>query len=173
MQCKFKLVHGRGRRSTLLLLHHHHHLPAIIEESQRPVRLRAARSPLVTVVSRPRRARSCPSSPSHTHSHTHTHMLEPVRPGAVLPDRTLCLTTFSNFLIVNKTSLSPLRALSPLWSSLSLPSSLPPSLPISIPISMPIPLPLPLPIPLPLPLPPSLARALSLSLALQVTLKHG
>jgi hypothetical protein len=33
-------------------------------------------------------------------------MLEPVRPGAVLPDRALCLPTFSHFLIVNKTSLS-------------------------------------------------------------------
>jgi hypothetical protein len=31
-------------------------------------------------------------------------MLEPVRPGAVLPDRALCLPTFSHFLIVNKTS---------------------------------------------------------------------
>jgi hypothetical protein len=36
-------------------------------------------------------------------------MLEPVRPGAVSPDRALCLPTFSHFLIVNKTSsLSPL-----------------------------------------------------------------
>jgi hypothetical protein len=34
-------------------------------------------------------------------------MLEPVRPEAVLPDRALCLPTFSHFLIVNKTSLSP------------------------------------------------------------------
>jgi hypothetical protein len=33
-------------------------------------------------------------------------MLEPVRPEAVSPDRVLCLTTFSHFLIVNKTSLS-------------------------------------------------------------------
>ena len=33
-------------------------------------------------------------------------MLEPVRPGAVSPDRALCLPTFSHFLIVNKTSLS-------------------------------------------------------------------
>ena len=31
-------------------------------------------------------------------------MLEPVRPGAVFPDRALCLPTFSHFLIVNKTS---------------------------------------------------------------------
>jgi hypothetical protein len=30
----------------------------------------------------------------------------PVRPEAVLPDRALCLPTFSHFLIVNKTSLS-------------------------------------------------------------------
>jgi hypothetical protein len=50
-----------------------------------------------------------------------------VRPEAVLPDRALCLPTFSHFLIVNKTSLSlslppnpfivvdaPLRSLSPL-----------------------------------------------------------
>ena len=34
-------------------------------------------------------------------------MLEPVRPGAVSPDRELCLPTFSHFVIVNKTSLSP------------------------------------------------------------------
>ena len=34
-------------------------------------------------------------------------MLEPVCPGAVLPDRALCIPTFSHFLIVNKTSLSP------------------------------------------------------------------
>ena len=33
-------------------------------------------------------------------------MLEPVRPGAVSPDRALCLPTFSHLLIVNKTSLS-------------------------------------------------------------------
>ena len=33
-------------------------------------------------------------------------MLEPLRPGAVSPDRALCLPTFSHFLIVNKTSLS-------------------------------------------------------------------
>jgi hypothetical protein len=33
-------------------------------------------------------------------------MLEPVRPGAVSPDRVLCLPTFSHFVIVNKTSLS-------------------------------------------------------------------
>jgi len=39
-------------------------------------------------------------------------MLEPVRPGAVSPDRALCLPTFSHFVIVNKTSLT-----------LSLPSS--------------------------------------------------
>jgi len=32
-------------------------------------------------------------------------MLEPVRPGAVSPDRALCLPTFSHFLIVNKPSL--------------------------------------------------------------------
>jgi hypothetical protein len=36
------------------------------------------------------------------------HMLEPVRPEAVLPDRALCLPTFSHFWIVNKTSISPL-----------------------------------------------------------------
>jgi hypothetical protein len=29
-------------------------------------------------------------------------MLEPERPEAVLPDRALCLPTFSHFLIVNK-----------------------------------------------------------------------
>jgi hypothetical protein len=44
-------------------------------------------------------------------------MLEPVRPGAVSPDRALCLPTFSHFVIVNKTSLS----LSPL---------IPPPLPV-------------------------------------------
>ena len=33
-------------------------------------------------------------------------MLEPVRPGAVSPDRALYLSTFSHFLIVNKPSLS-------------------------------------------------------------------
>jgi hypothetical protein len=43
--------------------------------------------------------------------------LEPVRPGAVSPDRALCLPTFSHFVIVNKTSLS----LSPLSLSLALP----------------------------------------------------
>ena len=33
-------------------------------------------------------------------------MLEPVRPGAVSPNRTLYLRTFSHFVVVNKTSLS-------------------------------------------------------------------
>jgi hypothetical protein len=33
-------------------------------------------------------------------------MLEPMRPEAVLPDRALCLPTFSHSLIVNKASLS-------------------------------------------------------------------
>jgi hypothetical protein len=36
-----------------------------------------------------------------------------VRPEAVLPDRALCLPTFSHFLIVNKTNLSLLQSLSP------------------------------------------------------------
>ena len=49
-------------------------------------------------------------------------MLEPVRPGAVSPDRALCLPTFSHFLIVNKTSLPP-----PPPHSLSLSHSLQPS----------------------------------------------
>ena len=49
-------------------------------------------------------------------------MLEPVRPEAVLPDRALCLPTFSHFLIVNKTSLSLSLSLS--LSSLSLSLSL-------------------------------------------------
>jgi hypothetical protein len=40
-------------------------------------------------------------------------MLEPVRLGAVSPDRALCLPSFSHFVIVNKTSL-------PLSLSLSL-----------------------------------------------------
>jgi hypothetical protein len=44
-------------------------------------------------------------------------MLEPERPEAVVPDRALCLPTFSPFLMVNKSSLS-----------LSLSFSLPPSL---------------------------------------------
>ena len=34
-----------------------------------------------------------------------TPSLVPVRPGAVSPDRVLCLPTFSHFMIVNKTSL--------------------------------------------------------------------
>jgi len=33
-------------------------------------------------------------------------MLEPVRPGALTPDRAFCLPTLSHYLIVNKTSLS-------------------------------------------------------------------
>jgi hypothetical protein len=33
-------------------------------------------------------------------------ILEPVRPGALSPDRALCLPTFRHFVIVNKTSLS-------------------------------------------------------------------
>ena len=33
-------------------------------------------------------------------------MLEPVRPEAVLPDRALCLPTFSHFVIVSKTPFS-------------------------------------------------------------------
>ena len=33
-------------------------------------------------------------------------MLEPVRAEAVLPDRALCLPTFSHLLMVNKTALS-------------------------------------------------------------------
>ena len=46
------------------------------------------------------------------------HMLEPVRPEAVLPDRALCLPTFSHFSIVNKLlslslSLSPDFVFSP------------------------------------------------------------
>jgi hypothetical protein len=43
---------------------------------------------------------------------TRRHMLEPERPEAVLPDRALCLATFSHFLIVNKTSLFSLFSLS-------------------------------------------------------------
>ena len=34
-------------------------------------------------------------------------VLEPVRQGAVSPDRALCLPTFSHFVIVNKTSPPP------------------------------------------------------------------
>ena len=45
-------------------------------------------------------------------------MLEPVRPGAVSPERALCLPNFSHFVIVNKPSLS-LSSLSPLSLSLS------------------------------------------------------
>jgi len=37
-------------------------------------------------------------------------MLEPVRPGAVSPERALCLPNFSHFVIVNKPSLSLSRA---------------------------------------------------------------
>ena len=44
---------------------------------------------------------------------TRRHMLEPVRREAVLPDRALCLPTFSHFLIVNKTSLSLSLSLPP------------------------------------------------------------
>jgi hypothetical protein len=33
-------------------------------------------------------------------------MLEPMRPGAVSPDRALCLPTFSHCMIVNQTSRS-------------------------------------------------------------------
>ncbi len=47
-------------------------------------------------------------------------MMEPVRPGAVSPDRALCLPTFSHFVTVNKTSLS---LSSPLSLSLSLSQS--------------------------------------------------
>jgi hypothetical protein len=42
---------------------------------------------------------ACPSLASSS------SLLEPVRPGAMSPDRALCLPTFSHFLIVNKTSL--------------------------------------------------------------------
>ena len=44
-------------------------------------------------------------------------MLEPVRPGAVSPDRAMCLHTFSHFVIVNKYSISLSLSL-PLCSSL-------------------------------------------------------
>jgi hypothetical protein len=44
-------------------------------------------------------------------------MLEPVRPGAVSPDRALCLPTFSHFVIVNKTSFSPPPPLSFQWGT--------------------------------------------------------
>ena len=50
---------------------------------------------------------------------TRRHMLEPVRPEAVLPDRALCLPTFSHFLIVNKISLSLSHSLSPSLPPLS------------------------------------------------------
>ena len=42
-------------------------------------------------------------------------ILEPVRPGAVSPDRALCLPTFSHFVIVNKTSLYISLSLSLWW----------------------------------------------------------
>jgi hypothetical protein len=51
-------------------------------------------------------------------------MLEPVRPGAMSPDRALCLPTFISFVIVNKTSLSLSLSLSFSFSTASLPSSL-------------------------------------------------
>ena len=54
---------------------------------------------------------------------TRRHMLEPVRPEAVLPDRALCLPSFSHFFIVNKTSLSLSLSLSD--GSDTLPSGLP------------------------------------------------
>jgi hypothetical protein len=70
------------------------------------------------------------------------HMLEPVRPGAVLPDRALCLPTFSHFLIVIKSSFSlpPPPALSFCLSvspSPSPPPSPPPSLLPSLPPFLP------------------------------------
>jgi hypothetical protein len=49
-------------------------------------------------------------------------MLEPVRPGAVSPDRALCLPTLSHFLIVNKWNFSLSLSLS--LSLFFLPSSL-------------------------------------------------
>jgi hypothetical protein len=54
-------------------------------------------------------------------------MLEPVRPGAVSPDRALCSPTFSHFVIVNKTSLF-----------LSLPPPLTPHPPTNIPRALPL-----------------------------------
>ena len=64
-------------------------------------------------------------------------MLEPVRPEAMLPDRALCLPTFSHFLIVKKTSL-------PLPLSLSLSHSLspppPPTHSLCTPLTMWLPL---------------------------------
>ena len=79
-------------------------------------------------------------------------MLEPVRPGAVSPDRALCLPTFSHILVVNKTSLS---------FSLSFSLSLSLSLFLSLSFSLSL-------LSLSLILSRSLARALSLSLALTV-----
>jgi hypothetical protein len=55
---------------------------------------------------------SCPYSLGGLHGQTESgeeyspSMLEPVRPGAVPPDRAVCLPTLSHFVIVNKTSLS-------------------------------------------------------------------
>ena len=56
-------------------------------------------------------ARLCPPRRAMWHNgergySTRRHMLEPVRTETVLPDRALCLPTFSHFLIVNTTSLS-------------------------------------------------------------------
>jgi hypothetical protein len=61
-------------------------------------------------------------------------MVEPVRPGAVSPDRALCLPTFSHFLIVNKTPLS--FSLSPLSLSHSLTLSHSLSITLSLSLSL-------------------------------------
>ena len=65
-------------------------------------------------------------------SSTRRHMLEPVSAEAVLPDRALCLPTFSHFLIVNKISLPP--SLLPLFAFFKFPASCPP-LPLFLPLS--------------------------------------
>ncbi len=62
---------------------------------------------------------------------TRRHTLEPVRPEAVLPDRALCLPTFSHFLIVNKTSLSLSLSLLPSPRLLPPPPPPPPPPPLS------------------------------------------
>ena len=49
---------------------------------------------------------------------TRRHMLEPVRTEAVLPDRAVCLPTFSHCLIVNKLLFLPPRRTGEYWKGM-------------------------------------------------------